>query len=151
MRAHLLLVSSLAFSLGMLICHETHADVAPDPDSADAHCTLAEQCPGGTFCSYENNADDPAVKEQTDACIAEAKAKGLAYRCTDGGGTVGEKLYCPQGETGSWNPGGCSRCSVVTPASSSGDAWPWLAAAVGLSIARRRSRSGAEPRAHTRR
>ena len=101
----------------LLVTSAALADVAPDPDSLGAHCTLEEQCQNGTFCSYENNADDPAVHEKTKACEAGAKAKGLEYRCTDGGGTVGQTLYCPKGETGSWDRSGCSRCAVAASSS----------------------------------
>jgi hypothetical protein len=116
---------------------DARADVAPEPDSLDAHCSLEEQCPGGTFCSYSNHPDTPLEEtEKNQSCSAGAEAKGLERRCTDGGGTVGRHLYCPRGETGSWSPG-CSRCSMGV---ASLPRLPLLtvAGAAALALARRR-------------
>jgi hypothetical protein len=130
----LALVLSTAFLVGW-------ADVAPEPDSVDAHCSLEEQCAGGTFCSYQNNAEDPSVAEATEACRNAAKAKGFEHRCTDGGGTVGRQLFCPKGETGTWSQG-CSRCSVGDRGALAPVGAPLgaLAACVGLALARRYSK-----------
>ncbi len=73
------------------------ADVPPDPDSIDAHCTPAEQCPSGVIC-------ERAVmnKELGAACRAGAVAKKLELRCGKGA-TRGEDLFCPAGEKGTWS------------------------------------------------
>jgi MYXO-CTERM domain-containing protein len=85
---------------------DSRADIPPDPDSADAHCTPEEQCPRGVYCPYARR---PGVKPSPDevpvgaACRTEAQSKGLARRCRKGGNYSGEELFCPEGETGSWS------------------------------------------------
>jgi hypothetical protein len=94
------------------------ADIAPPPDSPDAHCTTAEQCPHGESCpySFKPGAKDSIEQQNANAnqlnCEERLKAKKLERRCRAGGNYAGTILYCPKGETGTWRaPGkGCSKC-----------------------------------------
>jgi hypothetical protein len=84
------------------------ADIPPDPDSADAHCSKAEQCPNGELCPYAfRPGDQSGESEKVGAdCRAQVASKGLERRCRSGGNYSGESLHCPPGETGSWSPPG---------------------------------------------
>ena len=137
----------VSLSLGTaLLAGPARADVPPEPDSLDAHCTLEEQCKSGTLCPYAFDPGDEGESRQVGSeCRTEVAKKGLERRCKDGGNYGGNDLYCPPGETGSWSPsrrgsapGGTARagnCSVQ------GDAVGGallLLAIVGLRRARRR-------------
>lgn len=78
------------------------ADIAPPPDSPDYACTPAEQCPHGTTCAYSRSPGKQA--NGSEACVKAALDKGLEYRCRHGNNYVGESLYCPKGEKGTWTP-----------------------------------------------
>jgi len=96
---------ALAVSFMLALSVPARADVPPPPDSADAHCSLAEQCPHGVFCPYAfrpGRAPEAGEVPVGDACRTEAAAKGLAQRCRSGGNYSGQNLFCPAGETGSW-------------------------------------------------
>lgn len=96
----------IAALLVVSVVATARADVPPSPDSPDAHCSLAEQCPsGGVFCPYafhpgapRNPAEVPLGQECRDA----AATKGLERRCRSGGNYSGEELFCPSGATGTW-------------------------------------------------
>ncbi|MDC0720289.1 MYXO-CTERM sorting domain-containing protein [Nannocystis bainbridge] len=94
------------------------ADVPPDPNSPNAHCTLAEQCPAGEFCDYAFMPGQPEAewKHVGEECRASVAAKGLQQRCRDGGNYSGRELYCPPGATGSWSPDGKTATSAPAPA-----------------------------------
>lgn len=110
------LVAVLALA-ALLTPRPVRADVPPDPDSADAHCTLAEQCPGGTFCEYafSPGAPESEWKHVGEACRKAAFDKGLEQRCRDGGNYGGQQLFCPPGQTGSWSPPGQKVTSTPEP------------------------------------
>jgi len=98
----------ISLSLGTaLLASPAYADIPPDPDSADAHCSLAEQCKSGTLCAYAFNPGDRETSRKVGAeCRAAAEKQGLQNRCRDGGNYSGNNLYCPPGETGTWSAGG---------------------------------------------
>jgi hypothetical protein len=144
-----LLVTSLSLGTALL-ASPARADVPPEPDSVDAHCTLAEQCASGTLCPYAFDPSDEGESSQVGAeCRAEVEKKGLERRCKDGGNYGGSALYCPPGETGTWSPGRRSRrgapggtaragnCSVA--GDSLGGVALLLLAIVGLRRTRRRA------------
>ncbi len=124
------------------------ADIPPPPDSPDAHCTPAEQCPSGVYCPYSHHPGRPPAPDEENvgqACRQDASAKGLQQRCRNGGNYSGQDLFCPKGETGSWSPPGaarsCGRCALGTGAPAPEDgAWPALALAA-TAILRRRPRT----------
>jgi len=91
-----------------LIAATARADIPPDPDSADAHCTLAEQCSAGVFCDYafRPGEKDGASEKVGQDCRIDAEMKGLERRCRNGGNYSGQSLYCPKGATGTWSAGG---------------------------------------------
>ncbi|MGD0527673.1 MAG: hypothetical protein ABSE49_21245, partial [Polyangiaceae bacterium] len=93
-------VAPLVALLVVLAAGAAQADVLPDPDSADAHCSLGEQCPAGVECPAGLRQDAGAVQ----ACIDATKAKGLAYRCHRGGNYFGTSVYCSPDAGGSWTP-----------------------------------------------
>ena len=80
------------------------ADIAPPPDSPDYACTPAEQCPHGTTCAYSRSPGKQQANAAQEACVKAALDKGLEYRCRHGNNYVGESLYCPKGEKGTWTP-----------------------------------------------
>jgi hypothetical protein len=83
------------------------ADIPPDPNSADAHCTPNEQCPNGVYCPYAfrpGKQPDPDVEPVGQSCRHDAGRKGLVHRCRMGGNYSGKELFCPKGETGTWSP-----------------------------------------------
>jgi MYXO-CTERM domain-containing protein len=94
------IVSLVALVAMLLVGATAQADVPPEPDSADAHCTLAEQCPGGVECPSGLRQDAGAIQ----ACMDKTKAKGLAYRCHRGGNYFGTAVYCSPDAGGSWTP-----------------------------------------------
>ena len=98
----------ISLSLGTaLVALPARADIPPDPDSADAHCSLAEQCKSGTLCAYAFNPGDQEASRKVGAeCREAAEKKGLQHRCRDGGNYSGNSLHCPPGETGTWSAGG---------------------------------------------
>jgi hypothetical protein len=98
------------------------ADIPPDPDSPDAHCSLAEQCPGGEFCDYAFMPGQPEAewKHVGADCRTAVAAKGLQRRCRDGGNYSGQELFCPPGATGSWSPDG----KTTPPAPANGTSEP---------------------------
>jgi hypothetical protein len=81
------------------------ADIPPDPDSADANCSKALQCPNGEFCPYAFNPRDNNNESELVGldCRGQMAHKGLEKRCRNGGNYSGDELYCPPGETGSWS------------------------------------------------
>jgi hypothetical protein len=111
------------------------ADMLPDPNSAEAHCTLPEQCPEGAECPSGIRQPDGSVA----ACDVAQTAKGLAYRCHRGGNYLGTAVYCKPDAHGSWTPAapaapaapgggtsshaGCSRCAIAPGAATSAGAW----------------------------
>jgi hypothetical protein len=100
----------------MFLASTAHADIAPDPDSADAHCTLAEQCPDGVECPAGARQDASVVQ----ACMDAAKGKSLAYRCHRDGNYYGTSVYCRPDARGSWSPpqaGGGTTAPSSQPAS----------------------------------
>lgn len=103
-RALALLVGLAAATLAA----PARADIPPDPDSADAHCTPPEQCPSGVYCDYafRPGAPEDEWKNVGADCRSGAASRGLKQRCRNGGNYSGQNLYCPEGETGSWSPGG---------------------------------------------
>jgi hypothetical protein len=98
----------VALSLAPVLAH---GDVPPEPDSNDAHCSLPEQCPGGTFCPYQAPAPPDSAQRARSQCLEGVAKKGLERRCRHGGNYQGEELYCPKGETGTFRPkrAGCGR------------------------------------------
>lgn len=111
---------TLALGTALTLPAVARADIPPDPDSADAHCTPAEQCPSGVYCDYAFRPGQPDGdwKEVGAACRADAEGRGLERRCRNGGNYGGKNLYCPRGEKGSWSPGGASSAPPApTPAS----------------------------------
>jgi hypothetical protein len=90
------------------------ADVLPDPDSVDAHCSLAELCPDGAECPSGIRQDAGVVQ----ACEDAQKAKGRAYRCHRGGNYLGTAVFCRADAHGSWSapPAASSSGSATTPA-----------------------------------
>ncbi|MEZ4449981.1 MAG: hypothetical protein R3B09_10925 [Nannocystaceae bacterium] len=107
----------LAVGLALVSLPATaRADIPPDPDSANAHCTQAEQCPNGVFCEYAwdpgqpDDAPDPGL-----SCRIQVESKGYEQRCRNGGNYSGQNLYCPPGETGTWKPGQTERPTPVEP------------------------------------
>jgi len=138
------------------------ADMLPDPSSADAHCTMAEQCPDGVECPSGIRRDASAVQ----ACTAAQTAKGLAYRCHRDGNYFGTSVYCRPEARGSWSPppagdapsaaspepaasgaagttppprGGCTRCAIAPGSGSSGLA-AMVAGMLAVLLSRRRWR-----------
>jgi MYXO-CTERM domain-containing protein len=112
------LVIVLSLGAGLtLLARPARADIPPDPDSADAHCTLAEQCASGTFCEYAFNPGDKTGEMEKVGleCRKEAEKKGLERRCRNGGNYSGDTLYCPPGATGTWSAGGGSPAPEPTP------------------------------------
>lgn len=112
------LVIVLSLGAGLtLLASPARADIPPDPNSVDAHCTLAEQCPTGTLCEYAFNPGDKSGEmEKVGAeCRKDVEKKGLERRCRNGGNYSGDELYCPPGATGSWSAGG-SPVPAPTPA-----------------------------------
>ena len=105
----------ISLSLGTaLLALPARADIPPDPDSADAHCSLAEQCKSGTLCAYAFNPGDQEASRKVGAeCRKAAEKKGLKHRCRDGGNYGGNSLHCPPGETGTWSAGGKKEPEVV--------------------------------------
>jgi hypothetical protein len=108
MRRALSAVIFIGFAIGV---PDARGDVPPDPDSADAHCSLVEQCPtGGAFCAYtfrpgqESSPEQVAAREAQTKCESALEAKGLQRRCRAGGNYSGQNLFCPAGATGSWKP-----------------------------------------------
>ncbi|MFY0533753.1 hypothetical protein [Nannocystis pusilla] len=93
------------------------ADIPPDPDSPDAHCSLAEQCPGGEFCDYAFMPGQPEAewKHVGADCRTAVAAKGLQRRCRDGGNYSGQELFCPPGAKGSWSADGKAAPPAPTP------------------------------------
>lgn len=96
----------LCFAIGV---PDARGDVPPEPDSADAHCSLVEQCPtGGAFCAYsfrpgqEKSPEEVAAREAQTKCESALEAKGLQRRCRAGGNYSGQNLFCPPGATGTW-------------------------------------------------
>jgi len=116
----------ISLSLGtVLLASPAYADIAPDPDSADAHCSLAEQCKSGTLCAYAFNPGDQETSRKVGAeCRAAAETKGLQNRCRDGGNYSGNNLYCPPGETGTWSAGGNEAKPEVAPVAPVAEAAP---------------------------
>ncbi|MCY1004147.1 hypothetical protein OV079_00900 [Nannocystis pusilla] len=98
------------------------ADIPPDPDSPDAHCSLAEQCPGGEFCDYAFRPGQPEAewKHVGADCRTAVAAKGLQRRCRDGGNYSGQELFCPPGAKGSWSADG----KTAPPAPANGTSEP---------------------------
>jgi hypothetical protein len=84
----------------VLLAGTARADMLPDPDSADAHCTLAEQCPDGVECPSGIRQDASVVQSCDDA----QEAKGLRVRCHRGGNYFGTAVYCRPDARGSWSP-----------------------------------------------
>jgi hypothetical protein len=140
----------------LLLAGSARADMLPDPNSVDAHCTLAEQCPDGVECPSGIRQDASAVQ----ACDDAQDAKGLKHRCQRGGNYFGTAVYCRPDAHGSWSPppgaaggspnstepasspsrGGCGRCAISAQHGSTG-----LAALAGGAVAlillgRRRAR-----------
>jgi hypothetical protein len=106
-----------ALLMVLLLEGSARADVLPDPDSADAHCSLAEQCPDGFECPSGIRQDAGVVQ----ACDDAQKAKGRTYRCHRGGNYFGTALYCRSDAHGSWSPpsaGGSGSAIAPTAASS---------------------------------
>lgn len=99
----------------LLLPATARADIAPDPDSPDAHCTRAEQCPAGETCPYAFNPGDRTGESEKvgEDCRAEMLKKGLERRCRNGGNYGGEHLFCPPGSSGSWSPPGQPRPDPV--------------------------------------
>lgn len=97
----------LAAAAVVLVSPAARADIPPDPDSPDAHCSQAEQCPNGEFCDYafSPGAPESEWKHVGEECRTAVQAKGLERRCRDGGNYGGRELFCPPGETGSWSQG----------------------------------------------
>ena len=116
MRA-LLTILSLGTGVALLAA-PARADIAPDPDSVDAHCTKVEQCADGVLCEYAwSPGGKPGESEKVGAdCRTQAAAKGLEERCRNGGNYSGETLHCPKGATGTWSPGGVKPAPAPTPA-----------------------------------
>ncbi|MCY0991246.1 hypothetical protein OV203_29135 [Nannocystis sp. ILAH1] len=102
------------------------ADIPPDPDSPDAHCSLAEQCPGGEFCDYAFMPGQPEAewKHVGADCRTAVAAKGLQRRCRDGGNYSGQELFCPPGAKGSWSADGKAAPPAPTPAPANGTSEP---------------------------
>ncbi|HEY3818622.1 MAG TPA: hypothetical protein VGL81_15720 [Polyangiaceae bacterium] len=84
----------------LLLAGSARADILPDPSSADAHCTLAEQCVDGVECPAGIRQDAGVVQ----ACADAQKAKGLEYRCHRGGNYFATAVYCRADARGSWSP-----------------------------------------------
>lgn len=83
------------------------ADIPPDPDSDQAHCSEVEQCPDSAArCDYNNRAPNDAAQTKssaaTQACAEAMEAKGLAPRCSRGGNYIGRSLYYKPNDKGSW-------------------------------------------------
>lgn len=99
-----------------LMAAPARADIPPDPDSADANCTLEKQCSAGVFCEY---AFRPGNQEESEkvglGCRVEVETKGLERRCRNGGNYSGQELYCPKGATGTWSPGGAKPAPAPVP------------------------------------
>ena len=106
----------IAALLVVSVVATARADVPPAPDSPDAHCSLAEQCPnGGVFCPYAFNPGAPRNPSEVplgQVCRNDAATKGLERRCRSGGNYSGQELFCPLGATGTW------KRSVSPPAES---------------------------------
>jgi len=102
------MIRRLLALLALALPATARADIPPDPDSVDAHCTKAEQCPTGETCPYAfNPGDRNGESEMVGAdCRDQLRLKGLEKRCRNGGNYSGENLFCPPGATGSWTPPG---------------------------------------------
>lgn len=102
------MIRRLLVLLALALPATARADIPPDPDSPDAHCTTAEQCPTGETCPYAfNPGDRGGESEKVGAdCRDQMSKKGLEKRCRNGGNYSGEHLFCPPGATGSWSPPG---------------------------------------------
>jgi len=134
----------------LFVSSSARADMLPDPASADAHCTLAEQCPDGFECPSGIRQDASVVQ----ACIGAQSAKGLEYRCHRDGNYFGTSVYCRPDAHGSWSPppaaastgsatsapprAGGGRCSLSTEPGSTAFA-AILAGVLALFRVRRRS------------
>src|SRR5580700_5943218 len=95
-----------------LLAGSARADVLPDPGSADAHCTLAEQCPDGGECPSGIRQDASAVQ----ACDDAQAASGRTRRCHRGGNYVGTDVYCRPDAHGSWSaPPAAAGASATSP------------------------------------
>lgn len=105
------MIRRLLVLLALTLPTTARADIPPDPDSADAHCTAAEQCPTGETCPYAfNPGDRSGESEKVGAdCREQMRRKGLEQRCRNGGNYSGDNLFCPPGATGSWSPPGQPR------------------------------------------
>jgi len=123
----------------VLLAGTARADVPPDPNSIEAHCTLAEQCPDGVACPAGAHEDAAAIA----ACSVAQEGKGLQRRCNGGSIYSGVALYCRPDAHGSWSPphagGGCSRCTVAPERASSGVA-AMAGTVLALLLFRRRAR-----------
>jgi hypothetical protein len=84
----------------LVLAGSARADMLPDPNSVDAHCTLAEQCPDGVECPSGIRQDAGVVQ----ACDDAQEAKGLKQRCQRGGNYFGTAVYCRPEAHGSWSP-----------------------------------------------
>ena len=115
MRA-LLTILSLGTGVALLAA-PARADIAPDPDSVNAHCTKVEQCADGVLCEYAwSPGGKPGESEKVGAdCRMQAVANGLEERCRNGGNYRGETLHCPKGATGTWSPGGVKPAPTPAP------------------------------------
>jgi MYXO-CTERM domain-containing protein len=103
-----LVLALSASPVALCLPASARADIPPDPDSPDAHCTKAEQCPDGELCPYAFRPGQPEGdwKNVGADCRAAVASKGLERRCRNGGNYSGENLYCPPGSTGSWTAPG---------------------------------------------
>lgn len=107
----------LAAAAAVFVPSPARADIPPDPDSPDAHCSQAEQCPTGEYCDYafSPGAPEEEWKHVGEDCRKAVAAKGLERRCRDGGNYGGRELYCPPGASGSWTPPGVKATSTPEP------------------------------------
>jgi hypothetical protein len=139
-----------------LLTGSARADMLPDPNSADAHCTLAEQCPDGVECPSGIRRDASDVQ----ACDDAQAAKGLKYRCHRDGNYSGTAVYCRPDARGSWSAppaasggsatsaepasspsrAGCSRCAISVQPGSTGCAAVAAGGVALVLLARRRAR-----------
>lgn len=106
----------------------------PTPARADVpgpRATCDADGLGCTLCTTTPGADDPAYQK----CVSDAAAKGLLLACEDGGASLINEYYCPEGVTVDKTTG----CSIGRGAAS-GLTAALLAAFGILAAARRRSR-----------
>ena len=97
----------LAACAALLAPTLANADIPPDPDSDQAHCSDAEQCPdSAAWCDYNRRAGDEAAQKkanaETQACVDAMESKGLALRCSRGGNYAGHSLFCKPSDKGTW-------------------------------------------------